>query len=255
MPRRDLDGLRVLVTRPTAQSQGLSEAIRQLGGDPVELPLLEIIPLPAAPLPHGELASSDLVVFVSANAVEYGLAALGELPVGLQLAAIGQATSERLAQSGYPAVLQPAQQDSEGFLGLPQIQELQGRRVVIVRGQGGREKLAEGLRARGAQVEYLEVYRRQCPAWDAIAVSAALTVDVITISSGEALENLARLAQQPGAAGLLDKPLLVFHARIAGRARELGFTLKPVVATAPADEAVVAGLIHWMKERKGTEST
>jgi len=255
MPGRELEGLRVLVTRPLAQSRGLSEAIRQRGGDPVELPLLEIIPLPAAQLPHGELASADLLIFVSANAVQHGLAALGELPAGLQLAAIGRASAERLAQAGYPVVLQPAQQDSEGLLGLPQLQNLQGRRVVIVRGEGGREKLAEGLRARGAQVEYLAVYRRQCPAWDTTAVSAALGADVITISSGEALENLARLAQQPGAAGLRDKPLLVFHSRIAGRARDLGFTLKPVVAVAPADEAVVTGLIDWMKERKGTEST
>jgi uroporphyrinogen-III synthase len=255
MPNHDLQGLNILVTRPQAQSAWLSTEIRLRGGNPLVLPLLAIQPLtPSQTQPTlAQLEQVALLIFISANAVEFGLAYLPALPASLQVGAIGQATAERLRTAGIRTDLVPARFDSEGFLALPQVQDLRDKTVLIVRGAGGREKLAEALRVRGAQVRYLEVYRRDCPRWQTEDVRTALHADVITVTSSEALENLAQLAKLPGGAGLLAKPLVVFHDRIAGRARELGFTLKPVVTTQPSDEALLMALLRWANEQEGME--
>ena len=256
MPGPDLQGVRVLVTRPAAQADRLASAINQLGGQPISLPLLEIMPLPPGPTATQtltELAQAAALIFVSANAVACSLAYLPKIPSSLLVGAIGQATAERLQAAGIPPQLVPAQFDSEGFLALAQVQDLHNKTVVIVRGEGGRDKLGESLRARGARLRYLEVYRRECPHWQQADVHSALRADVITVTSSEALDNLARLARLPGGDALRAKPLLVFHERIAGRARELGFTLKPVVTTQPSDEALLKALVQWAHEQKGME--
>jgi len=254
MPKPDLHGVKILVTRPLAQAAGLSRDIQDLGGIPVSLPLLEI--QPAKPdrqgvLSLGQLETGDLLIFVSANAVEFGVTYLPATRV--QIGAIGQATAERLGAAGIPVDMVPERFDSEGFLAIPSVQDLHGKRVVIVRGVGGRETLGEALRARGGLVQYLEVYHRCCPHWDAQAVRLALDADVITVTSGEALENLAQLARLPGAEDVWRKPLVVYHMRIAGRARELGFTLKPVITAKPSDAAMLTALLHWANEHKGME--
>lgn len=245
MPDHDLQGLHVLVTRPVGQADKLSAGIRQLGGVPIELPLLEIKPLPLAASSPPSLQHVDLVIFISANAVEHGLAYLQPLPAPIAIAAIGQATAERLHNAGVQVTLVPAEFDSEGLLALPALQDLHDKTVLIVRGAGGREKLAQSLGARGAKVRHLEVYRRACPAWRDADVATAMRAEIVTVTSGEALENLAALAQLPGASALWAKQLLVFHARIASRARELGFTLTPLIAAQPSDAALLEALVHW----------
>lgn len=251
MPGPDLSDIRVLVTRPLAQAQGLSSEIRRLGGLPVSLPLLNIEPLKPDSAP--DLAGTDVLLFVSANAVEYGLGYLPAFPPNLRVGAIGQATAARLSAAGCRVDLLPPRYDSEGLLALPAMQAVQGKVVLIVRGRGGREALAESLRARGARVTYLEVYRRLCPQWRADDVKTALSADVITVTSGEALDNLAQLARLPGGEAIWSKPLVVFHARIAGRAHELGFTLNAVVSEKPGDDALLAALLNWIHQQKGME--
>jgi len=256
MPDPELDGLNILVTRPPSQAAWLCDEIRQRAGNPILLPLLEIHPLPVDDTLRRALAQlpdSDFLIFVSANAVIHGLPWLSAMPGTLQVGAIGEATATRLREAGLEVDLVPTRFDSEGLLNLPQLQDIQGRRVMIVRGMGGREKLAEVLRSRGAQLSYLEVYRRQCPAWNADAVETALRADIITVTSSEALENLAALSHRPGGEALLHKPLVVFHQRIAGRAHELGFTLNPVVSAQASDVALLAALLQWANERKGME--
>ena len=160
------------------------------------LPLLEIAPKPPTPqtLPSlKDLARVDYLIFVSANAVESGLAYLPVIPGSITVGTIGQATAERLQEAGIHPTLVPAHFDSE---------DLRDKTVMIVRGEGGREKLAESLRARGAQVQYLEAYRRACPHWQQQDVRTALCADIITVTSGEALENLTQLAQLPGGEAL-----------------------------------------------------
>lgn len=246
MPGRELGGCRVLVTRPPAKAHGLIDGIQRLGGEALCLPLLDIHPLTPVNLP--DLGQTDLLLFVSASAVEYGLPGLGQLPDSLRLGTIGQATAARLRQAGLEPTLIPSRADSEGMLALPALQDVAGQRIVIVRGHGGRETLASGLRDRGAIVSYLEVYERCCPNWQAPDLAVALSADVITVTSNEAVDNLAQLARLPGGEALWSKPLLVFHARIAAHAQELGFTLKPVISENPGDDAMLLALQNWVNQ-------
>lgn len=247
MAGHELDGVQVLVTRPFAQGEALQQLIKTHGGSPRALPLLRITPLvpSATPVP----VQADIVIFVSSNAVQHGRAWLAQLLASAQVGAIGQATAAALQAAGVHVDLMPAEFDSESLLALPALASLQGKQVVIVRGVGGREKLATELRLRGAQVDYLEVYRRECPDWSASDVQHALDADIITITSGEALENLAHLAQVHNLPALFAKPLAVFHERIASRAAQLGFTLKPFVAQQASDAALVEAVLDWHQQQ------
>lgn len=247
----ELQGCRVLVTRPLGQAQDLVDGIQRLGGEAICLPLLVIKSIEPDQLPR--LATSDLLLFISPNAVDHGLHWLGEQCASVRLGAIGHATATRLAQAGFKPELVPAQANTEGMLALPALQQVVGKRIVIVRGRGGREKLASTLRQRGATVNYLEVYERSRPRWQEEDVAVALHADIITVTSGEALDNLGQLARLPGGDQLWSKPLLVIHARIAAQAQELGFTLKPVISEKPGDEAMLKALREWAKQHKDME--
>lgn len=251
MPDPELTGWRILVTRPPARAQRLIDGIRYLGGEAICLPLLAIRPVQPDSLP--DLANTDLLLFVSATAVEYALPCLGRLPDNMRLGAIGQGTATQLQRAGLQPSLVPARADSEGLLALTELQDVSGQRVVIVRGRGGRETLASGLQARGARVSYLEVYERYCPVWQADDIAKALQADIITVTSGEAVDNLAQLARLPGGEALWSKPLLAYHVRIAAHAQELGFTLKPAVSEKPGDESMLTALLKWVKQHKGME--
>ena len=162
-----------------------------------------------------------------------------------KFAAVGQATAAALEQHGHPADIVPTEHfDSEGLLAMPELEAVAGKRILIIRGQNGREKLVESLRSRGAKVDYAEVYSR-------LATKQALTfeadnIDVIVITSSEALVTLQQIAMDTDKPWLFDKQLLVLHERIAMRARELGFKLNPVIAD-QASEAALLDALHSIK--------
>ena len=166
-----LAGLGILVTRPAHQADRLCELIKQAGGRALRFPVIEILPPhDTAPLAAliDTLDDADIAIFISANAVEHGLALLRarrDLPAALKLAAIGRSTGAALrATLGRGPDICPAERfDSEALLALEAMQKVHGKRIVIFRGEGGREVLAETLRARGATVEYADVYRRARP--------------------------------------------------------------------------------------------
>jgi uroporphyrinogen-III synthase len=247
MAGHELAGVRVLVTRPAGQADALQQMLAARGASATALPLLTITPL-ASP-PAAALQGVDIVIFVSTNAVQHASALLPQLPASAQVGAIGQATAAALQAAGIRVDLLPARFDSEAFLALPALQSLRDKRVVIVRGAGGREKLAAELRQRGAQVEYLEVYRRDCPNWSSSDVQCVLAADIITITSAEALQNLAQLAREHQAPALFARPLAVLHERIASRAMQLGFTLKPFVAKQASDAALVEAVLDWRQQQ------
>lgn len=156
-----LKGLGVLVTRPADQSVELIEAIESRGGHTLSIPVLEIVARPAADVERDqrELAAADLVIFVSANAVRYGLNAIETDKA--QVAAIGPATAAAISrQGGRVNILPTGGSNSEHLLAMDELRDLSGKTVTIVRGQSGRELLADTLRHRGAHVQYLGVYER-----------------------------------------------------------------------------------------------
>lgn len=262
-----LAGLGVVVTRPAAQAGPMTERLEALGARVIRVPLLAVeAPAdPAAALAVlGEADRFDLAIFVSTNAVERGLAMLraaGGLPPGLRLAAIGRATAEALRALARPPDLVPAGRfDSEALLALEELQSARvaGRRVLIVRGEGGRETLAEALRTRGAQVEYAEVYRRLRPPVDGEGLAAlgkARQIDAIVLTSGEALDHLFETLPRPPHGWLDGVALVVPSARIGEAARRHGHPRAPVVAREAGDEALIGALAEWWAGQTATAAT
>jgi uroporphyrinogen-III synthase len=243
-----LAGRTVLVTRPAHQAAALVQLIEAAGGGAAVFPALAVEAVAASQLTGAlaQLAEADLAIFISPNAAQFGMAAIGTLPATLRVFAVGPGTARVLAAHGVTDVITPEGQDSEALLTLPDLQDVAGKRVVIVRGVGGRPLLADTLGARGARVHYLECYRRVCPQADAAPLLArwqAGGIDAVTVASAETLHNLAALLGETGAPLLATTPLFAPHEKIAAAARRFG--IAPVIATPGGDDGLVAGLINW----------
>ncbi len=137
----------------------------------------------------------------------------------MPVAAIGELTAEALRNSGFASVISPRDDfDSEALLALPELQAVQGRNIIVFRGEGGREKLKEGLEARGARVYYAECYRRSRPEADPRPLIDAWgrgEVQVVGVLSGETLENFVEMIGPEGRAKLSATTLVVPHEAIA----------------------------------------
>lgn len=247
-----LAGRSVVVTRPPAQAPGLAARIEQLGGRALTYPTIDIAPHADAVLEGlvERLQEFDLAVFISRNAVDYGLAcvlARRAWPQPLRLAAIGAGTRSALESHGLGPVLAPGgHADSEALLALPEMSAVSGLRIVVFRGQGGRALLAETLRARGASVEYAECYRRILPDTDMAPLLAEWArggVDAIAVSSGQALGNFARLVGAEGLRRFAQTPVFVPHPRVAEQARALG--AQQVLTAGPSDAEMIQALVAY----------
>jgi uroporphyrinogen-III synthase len=250
-----LQGKTIVVTRPRAQAGKLAGLIAAQGGVPVVFPLLEISPaLDPEPLQAAikGLEHYSFAVFISPNAVDFSVPAIldrGAWPPGLQAVAIGQSSVALLASYGIGPTLAPHERfDSEALLELPELQteQVSGRRVVIFRGNGGRELLAETLRERGAEVDHVTCYQRSAPVAGAAPLDALWAenqLSALTVSSSEGLRNLIGLLDPVGQERLRRTPIFVPHQRIAEVAREFG--LQQVSLTGPADAGIIAGLCAY----------
>ena len=248
-----LAGRTVLMTRPAHQAAALAQAICAAGGAAFEFPALDIeaVPPDALSAPLARLAAADIAIFISPNAAQFGMAAVhagGGLPASTEVFAVGPGTARALAAQGVGGVITPDGHDSEALLALPQLADVAGKRVVIVRGVGGRALLADTLAARGAQVDFMECYRRVRPQADAAPLLAcwqAGGIDAVTVTSAETLHNLAALLGEAGVPLLLRTPLFAPHAKIAEAARRFG--IAKVIATPSGDAGLVEGLVNWFR--------
>lgn len=244
-----LGGIGILVTRPARQAGAFAQKIAALGAMPVIYPAIAILP-PDDPVPlaraHAALTQYDFAVFVSANAVEYGAPDARQWPATLVPLAPGPGTAEALAALGIQGARVPISTfDSAGLLALPEFADPRGRRVVIFRGDGGRDQLADALRDRGASVDYVTCYRRTAPATGAQGLSEAFRdgrIDAVTITSSEGLDNLWKLADEPIRAAWRARPTFAPHPRIAEHVRELGLAARE---TRGGDAGLIAGLVEW----------
>ena len=229
MPPCHLAGKGVLVTRPAAQAAGLCRLIADAGGRPIAFPAIAIRPprdLEPARRRLGE--PWDLLVFVSRNAVEQSLPLFpgGRIPSQPRLAAVGRATAKALASAGRnPDLVPVGRYDSETLLALVELQDLQGQRVLIVRGSGGRALLGDVLTERGAALVYADVYRRALPNADPAPLLKrwGQDVDLVTATSGEVLHNLITLLGTRGRDRLLATRLVVVSERTRQSALRWGF--------------------------------
>ncbi|MCV4342821.1 uroporphyrinogen-III synthase [Pseudomonas capsici] len=225
---------RLLLTRPAEESAALAKVLADNGVFSSSLPLLEIEPLPIPPEHRSKIFDLPLysaIIVVSKPAARLGLELVDEIwpqPFIQPWFSVGAATGQILLDYGLIGVKWPERgDDSEALLELPQLQEaisIPGSRVLIMRGDEGRELLAERLREQGVSVDYLPLYRRFLPQYPLSTLSRRVEserLNGLVVSSGQGFEHLLQLAGDawPKLAGL---PLFVPSPRVAEMARAAG---------------------------------
>ncbi|MFT3734537.1 MAG: uroporphyrinogen-III synthase [Rhodocyclaceae bacterium] len=248
---RGLAGRRVVITRPAPQADGLIRLLQTVGAEPIFFPVVNILPLAdTAPLVAlaSQLAQIDAAFFVSRNAVAQTLAVLPRerWPDSVAISTVGPGSAADLRAAGFAKVLVPATQfDSEGVLALETFAaaNIAGKRVLILRGDGGRELLAEVLQQRGASVQVQPCYRRVAAQTDPAPLHTARRnggIDALSFTSSEGARNFANLLGDEAAALLASCVCFVPHERIAQQLRELGAT--SIRLTEAGDIGLVAAL-------------
>lgn len=248
-----LAGLNIVVTRPRGQAAELVQGIEKLGGTCIQFPLLEITPLADKQILQqfvARLHEFQLAIFISPNAVRYGMEAIrnaGGLPATMQIATVGLSSAKALHDFGVKKVIAPQQRfDSEALLELAEMQNVRGTHVAIFRGDKGRELLGDTLKSRGAMVEYVTCYHRDKPQHKVSDLFTAKP-DALSVSSSEALENLWEMSGTADKVRLTAIPLFASHQRITTSARELGWNY--VVTVAGGDKGLLSELLAWAANR------
>ncbi len=251
-----LAGKGILITRPLHQSEGLATRIRELGGEPWLFPVLEISDSEnKQPLLEliTRLDEFDLAVFVSPNAVEKAIPLIQmsrSWPRHVLVATVGKGSARALERYGITNVIVPEEgADSEALLRMSQLQAMQGRHVVIFRGNDGRKLLGDTLRERGASIEYIECYRRHKPAADPLPLLMHWRDDgiqAVIVSSSEGLDNLFDMIGETGQQLLKVTPVFTAHERIEHKARKLG--IRKIYRTPLGDEGSVQGLLEHFEK-------
>jgi uroporphyrinogen-III synthase len=228
-----VNGWRLLLTRPVDESRALARTLAEVGVYSASLPLLEIEPLPVSEANRSivyDLAAYCAVIVVSKPAARLGLAMVDEVwpqPPMQKWFTVGAATAQILDDYGLHVFFPEHGDDSEALLELPQFQQAVSGydpKVLIMRGEDGRELLAERLRARGVMVDYLPLYRRNLPQYPAFALPErveAERLNGLVVSSGQGFEHLRELAGNAWPT-LAQIPLFVPSPRVAEIARAAG---------------------------------
>lgn len=244
-----LAGRVVVVTRPAAQAGRFAALVEAAGARPLLLPTLEIATLELDADQRGRLSPDgfDWAIFTSSNAVRAALAQLPR-PRRARIAAVGRATAGALEQQGLEVAAVPATtSDSEGLLELDCFANLQGQRVLILKGRGGRTLLREELARRGAEVVLGDVYERRRAAVSpddvaALCRACAAGRAVVTATSAEVLAALLELAPEQACPRLRDADLLVPGERVAAAARDGGWRGRVIVAPSAEDASMAQTL-------------
>lgn len=256
VPARPLKDVGILITRPVGQGEALQAKLEAKGAEVLHFPTIEIAPVARSPELERSLEPMDsyhYAIFISPNAVEYAaeLVDLSALPAKLKVAAIGPGTARALVARGRkPDILPRDGANSEALLRLKTLNKVSGKRILIVRGLGGRELLAETLEERGAYVDYAEVYRRNVPRIDQAELAQWFRkgkVDAITVTSRDALLNLERMLSPGLTPYFKSAQLVVPSARMVKLATALGARRRPVIAGEATDTALVNSIVHWWK--------
>ena len=255
-----LQNIRVMVTRPVEQAIDLIEQINDAGGQASSFPTLEI--QASADTESVErckfVSGYDWIIFISQNAVRYSLSLLpiAAWPLRTCIASVGPTTSNALQQAGLQVNREPDNaMNSEALLVKFKDEELAGKKILIIRGIGGRETLANGLREMGALVDYAEVYSRHCPDHDNEHLLQQFEdgIDIVTIASGETLQNFADIIENSSLNNQQKKelyscPLVIVSERIKGLAEQLGFS-DTVVVNEPENKGVVNAIENWLGKK------
>ncbi|MEN3110488.1 uroporphyrinogen-III synthase [Uliginosibacterium paludis] len=244
-----LTGCCIVTTRPAGQAAGLMARLEAQGAEVINFPVIAIDAADPAPLVAADLAAFDMAFFVSANAVEqaFRIRPRADWPDQLRVAAVGPASARALTAQGWPRIIVPQSGfDSEAVLALPEFsaEQLAGRRVLILKGEGGRDLLARTIGERGAALEQICVYQRSKAALDPaglLARAARGELDALVFSASEGLRFFLEITGEAGRALLAARPCFAPHPRIVSALVEAG--AGQAVQSEPGDEGIVAALL------------
>ncbi len=248
-PVGPLRGAGVVNTRPAGSADGLSRRLRRLGAETVALPGQRLRIAPDAALARASLRAAqrgDGLIFVSPAAVRFTWKLLPSLrlPRRLRVCAVGSATAAALRRRGVLAVIQPqGRQDSDGLLAEESLRRLRGQHWALIGAAGGRDALPLALRQRGAKVSSVDVYQRVPPRWTRLHYARLETVPrplLVVVTSAYALAQLATALPAGLVLMLRAAELIVSSNRLAGLAREHGFTHVHVAESALAADLTLA---------------
>jgi uroporphyrinogen-III synthase len=246
--------LSVVVTRAAHQADELCELIEKAGGEAIRFPVTKIEAVddydPALAQSLEALNELDVAIFVSPNAATYGLSLLKrrgrDFAERVKVLAVGPGTGRQLHERGVKVSAIPQDKyDSESLLALPDLQEVAGRSVLIIRGQAGREMLAEELARRQAVVSHLVCYRRVAldnPDLNVLNRWRHKGFDLLILTSASAADHLWQLLGAKAIELLKNMTLVVSSERIGKHCRSLGFAGSIVVAENAGMPALVSAL-------------
>lgn len=249
---RALAGRTLVVMRPREQAESLCARIEAAGGRALRFSVIAVGPaLDPTPLQAivGRLDEFDLAFFVSPNAVDHAMRAIlpqRAWPARLRVATVGKGSQRVMQGWGFAEVIAPEDGfDSEAVIALPEFaaDAVRGRKVLIFRGDGGRELLADTLRERGASVEYVTCYRRYCPEADPALLLGPVArgeLDGLLLTSSEGVRNLECMLGAEGLVALRAVTVFATHPRIVAQARAAGF--ERVVETPAGDDGLMQAL-------------
>jgi len=247
---RNNDKLNVLITRPTKKAQTLSSLLNEQHITCVSQPLFDYQPLADNQISKSLLVNSDIIIFVSVAAVEFAHETFAVQNWRYKhIIAVGKATKKALQQLNIKTVLCPDQENSEGLLTLPLLNEnLDNKTITIVRGDGGREHLARHLKESGANVNYLESYQR---VWRTFAKDISRQwfkqqINCIVVTSNAILESLVKLIINEQSKQLANYwknqcVWLVASQRIGDKAKQLNLT-HVMISNGASDQAIITAL-------------
>ena len=242
-----LSGKTILITRPLGREAHLRELIEQAGGNVIHYPVFKIeapseLKIKQLINLRSQLHKFSKAIFISPTAVEQCQTYFPALPEHLSIISIGSKTTQALSLQNIQVDIEATEHNTESLLKSPDLQapNIQGQRILIFRGNGGRALLGDTLVQRGAQVRYVEIYHREISPLPPLTEQQITSLDAVTTSSNEGLDNLVTLMEDPSM--LIDVPLIVPGERTAVLARQHGFKTI-IAATNATDEATFIALL------------
>ncbi len=257
-----LQNAKIIITKPEDQAKLLAEKIQQIGGMPIIFPTIKIIDIFDQDTLKNKLQkinSYDIIIFISPTAVQktLPLLKLSGTPFSkhISVMAVGSGTATLLNQFNIQDVIHPQENfGSEGLLALPQLQQIKNKKILIIKGEDGRELLSETLINRGAITEELTTYKRVMPIIDATKLLVSWqtsSIALIICTSESSLQNLINLLGTAAQPWLFQQLLLVSSPRLAQIASSLGFIKPPLLAKNASDEALLSTLKFWRGQQHG----
>jgi uroporphyrinogen-III synthase len=238
-----LQGLRVLVTRAKHQNETISSRLREMGADPIEVPLIDIVPPEdPGPLQKALAGDYDWVVFTSTNAVQSVFDRARSINT-VKIAAVGPGTARALTSRGFTADCVPDHYSAAGIVDA--LGNVNGRRILLPRGDIADDALPDQLRARGAVVIEVVSYRTLPSATDAEDLRRIMRrrIDVVTFFSPSAVKSFASISDRELLSGLL---VACIGPTTAEAAAQLGIRVDVV-----AEQHTGDGLVEAIARRVG----